>query len=71
MEEAALKALKTVQELSPKALDELITRDVGNPMLGVFASLARAANPKADGDVIARQVHLMVMAWLMRREAQQ
>lgn len=69
-EETALKALATVQALAPKALDSLITQELGNPMLGVFASLVRAGNPGANADVLAHQVHLMVMAYLMRREVE-
>jgi predicted Fe-Mo cluster-binding NifX family protein len=69
-EDAALKALQAVQSLQPKALDALITSEIGTPMLGVFSSLVRAGNPGASADVVARQVHLMVLAYLMRRETE-
>jgi hypothetical protein len=49
-------------------LDALITAEVGNPMLGVFHSLAKAQNPDGDADTLARATHLMVLAYLMRRE---
>lgn len=68
-EAQALDALKTVQNLSGTQLDELITREIGNPMLGVLDSLAKAALPKADKEQHQRIVHLMVLSYLMRREA--
>lgn len=65
-EAQALDALETVQSLPAKKLDQFITLHIGDEMLGVFMSLAQAMFPDDDRDERAKQVHLMVMAYLMR-----
>ena len=67
-EAKALAALKTVQNLTGKQLDEAITKEIGTPMLGVIDSLARAVAPEAGKEGHHRTVHLMVLSYLMRSE---
>jgi hypothetical protein len=67
-EQKALCALKAVQNLDARQLDEAITAELGNPMLGVLDSLARALLPDLPDDKRHRAVHLMVLSYLMRCE---
>ena len=69
-EAKALSALKTVQSLSGKELDALITREMGNSMLGVLDSLAKAMLPQARAEEHHRTVHLMVLSYLMCKDAE-
>jgi hypothetical protein len=69
-EDKALAALKVVQNLTGKQLDEAITKEIGNPMLGVIDSLAKAVLPNSAKEQHHRTVHLMVLAYLMRIEAE-
>ncbi|MEW5848326.1 MAG: hypothetical protein AB2A00_05905 [Myxococcota bacterium] len=67
-EARALEALKTVQSIPAKDLDQLVTDEIGQSLLGVFAAMARAMGPDDDRQETARKVHLMVLAYLMRGE---
>jgi predicted Fe-Mo cluster-binding NifX family protein len=69
-EAKALSALKTVQSLSGKELDGLITREMGNSMLGVLDSLAKAMLPQAQTEDHHRMVHLMVLSYLMCKDVE-
>ena len=69
-EQRALAAMQKVQALDAEALDALITREIGNPMLGVFSALAQAMAPEGRKDEVNRAVHLMVLSYLMRAEAE-
>ena len=68
-ENKALEALRHVQSLDSKALNDAITAEVGTPMLGIFDTLARASLPEASKEQLHRAVHLMVLSYLMRVEA--
>lgn len=67
-EKRALAAMQKVQALDAEGLDALITREIGDPMLGVFSALARAMAPEGRTEEVHRSVHLMVLSWLMRAE---
>lgn len=69
-EKSALHALQAVQSLSASEIDVLVTSEIGTPMLGVFSALARAFDPSDDEEEVARRVHLMVLGYLLRREAE-
>jgi predicted Fe-Mo cluster-binding NifX family protein len=69
-ENRALSAMQRVQALSAQELDELITREIGEPMLAVFSALAEATHPGAPREQIHRAVHLMVLSYLMRCETE-
>lgn len=64
--EGALDALQAVQALGAKEIDAVVTREIGNELLGVFHALAKASAPGASDDDVARRVHLMILAWLVR-----
>lgn len=68
-EPKTINALKAVQGFSAKELDDLITREVGDPMLGAFNALTKATFPGADDGLVAKVVHLMVLGYLMQRHA--
>lgn len=67
-EATVLAAFKKVQQFSGKELDQRITDDVGNPMLGAFKALATATVGKENNEQVNRIVHLMVLAYLMNSE---
>ena len=69
-EQKVLAALKVVQNLDARQLDDAISRELGNPMLGVLDSLARALLPDLSDDKRHRTVHLMVLSYLMRAEVE-
>jgi hypothetical protein len=69
-EDRAIQALKTVQALTGAELQARIDQEVGTPMLGVLDSLAKAVFPDAKPEDHHRQVHLMVLSYLMRVEAE-
>jgi len=69
-EARAVAALEKVQALSAEELDALITREIGNPMLGVFSALAKAVNPGGDREEVFRAVHLMVLSYALRVETE-
>jgi hypothetical protein len=64
--EGALEALQAVQALSAQGIDDAVTAEIGEALLGVFHALARASAPGAADDDVARRVHLMILAWLVR-----
>lgn len=70
-EKSALHALQAVQSLSASEIDALVTSEIGTPMLGVFSALARAFGPSDHEEEVARRVHLMVLGYLLHREAEQ
>lgn len=67
-EEKTLAAFQKVQRLGGQDLDARITAEIGNPMLGVFRTLARAVVPEHE---VAKVVHCMTLAYLMRHEVEQ
>ena len=69
-EDRAIQALKTVQALTGAELQARIDQEVGTPMLGVLDSLAKAVFPNSKGEDHHRQVHLMVLSYLMHAEAE-
>lgn len=69
--ERAKQALLTVQSLPPEVLDRLVTEEIGDNMLGVLKALAQARDPQAGPDRVAELVHLMVLAYLLRREVEE
>jgi hypothetical protein len=66
--DSALEAMKTVQALDGRSLEARIQADIGTPMMAVFTSLARSMFPEDDDEVVARKVHLMVLAYLLKGE---
>jgi hypothetical protein len=68
-EARAVEIMKKIQALSGQELDALIDAEIGNPMLGVFHALASAMFP-GEPQNAAKRVHLMVLAYLMRVEAE-
>lgn len=66
----AIAALKRVQSLSGQQLDALIGAEVGTPMLGVLDTLAGSLLPNLDQEQRHRAVHLMVLAYLLRRDVE-
>jgi len=69
-EDRAIQALKTVQALTGPELQARIDQEIGTPMLGVLDSLAKAVFPGAKLEDHHRQVHLMVLSYLMRAEVE-
>jgi len=63
-----VEAMKQVQKLNAKELDQRITDELGNPMLGAFKALASALVGKEDNQRINQMVHLMVLAALMQTD---
>ena len=68
-EKQALSALAVVQSLTGPELQACLDEELGMPMLGVLDSLARAAFPDTSVEQHHRTVHLMVLSYLMSREA--
>jgi hypothetical protein len=64
----ALAALQEVQSLSAAQLDARITSEIGTPMFGVMAALAKAMFDGQDPKLVDRVTHLMVLSYLLRRE---
>lgn len=69
-EDRAIQALKIVQALTGPELQARIDQEVGTPMLGVLDSLAKAVFPSAKAEDHHRQVHLMVLSYLMHLEVE-
>jgi hypothetical protein len=67
-EAAALAAVKVVQALSGPDLEKRVRAEIGDPLLAMFSLLAKNVNPDADDRAIARQVQLMILAYLVREE---
>jgi hypothetical protein len=65
-EAQALESRKAVQSLPAKKLDQFITLHIGDDMLEAFMELAESQFPDDDRDDRAKQVHLMILAYLMR-----
>jgi hypothetical protein len=68
-EAMALAALQRVQSLSGAEVDAIIEGEIGPEMLGVMMALARAQFPHDDDATLARRVQLLVLGWLLAREA--
>jgi hypothetical protein len=66
--DAALEAMKTVQALDGRSMEARIQSEIGTPMMAVFTSLARNMFPEDDDDGVAKKVHLMVLAFLLKAE---
>jgi hypothetical protein len=64
-EDQALDALRKVQGLAPEDFERALLEHIGEPMLAVFNALARTLYPDDDEDLIARKLHLMMLAYLM------
>jgi hypothetical protein len=67
-EEAALAAMRKVQQLSGPQIEKAINEEIGDPMMAVFSMLVRHLDPFASEDQVSRRIHLMVLAYLMRNE---
>lgn len=67
-EKTALAAAKKVQVLNGPELERRVRLEVGDPLLAIFALLAKSIEPTADDPAIARRVHGMVLAYLVRGE---
>jgi hypothetical protein len=65
-EQSALAAAKKVQVLNGPALEKRVREEVGDPMLAIFALLAKNIEPQADDAAIARRVQGIVLAYLIR-----
>lgn len=62
----ALNALKRVQALTPEDFERALHGEIGQPMIAIFNALARAMHPQDDDDAIAKKLHLMMLAYLMK-----
>jgi hypothetical protein len=69
-EQTGLAAVKTVQSLSGPELEKRVRAEVGDPMLAFFSLLAKSVAPEEDDHAIAKRVHLMILAYLIRGELQ-
>jgi hypothetical protein len=66
-EAQALDALRKVQGLAPEAFERALLEHVGEPMIAVFNALARTLYPDDEEELIAKKLHLMMLAYLMSR----
>jgi len=67
-EQAALKAVKLVQSLNGPELEARVRSEVGDPLLAMFALLAKHGAPSDDERATAQKVQLMVLGYLARGE---
>jgi hypothetical protein len=68
-EAKGLEVVKKIQSLSGPDLEKRVRAEVGDPLLAMFSLLAKStAAPGDDDHAIARKVHLMVLAYLIRGE---
>jgi hypothetical protein len=67
-EKAALRAVKSVQELNGPELESRVRAEVGDPLLAMFALMAKHGAPTDDERATAQKVQLMVLAYLSRAE---
>ncbi len=67
-EKAALRAVKSVQELNGPELEARVRAEVGDPLLAMFALMAKHGAPTDDERATAQKVQLMVLAYLSRAE---
>jgi hypothetical protein len=67
-EKTALAAVKSVQVLDGATLEKRVREEVGDPLLAMFSLLAKNLSPKDDDPAIAKKVHVMVLAYLIRGE---
>jgi hypothetical protein len=67
-EQAGLAAVKKIQSLSGPDLEKRVRAEVGDPMLAFFSLLAKSAAPEDDDHAVAKKVHLMILAYLVRGE---
>ena len=67
-EPTGLAVVQKIQSLNGPQLEQRVRAEVGDPMLAFFALLAKSTSPQDDDAQIARKVHLMVLAYLIRGE---
>jgi hypothetical protein len=67
-EARALAAVRKVQSLSGWEIEKRVRAAVGDPLMAMFALLAKSVAPSDDDHEIAKKVHLMVLAYLVREE---
>jgi len=68
-EAAAKKAIDAVSALDGKALDQRITDEIGDAMLAFFSAFSKKVMPhETDAERKAKQVQLMVLAYLARKQ---
>ena len=67
-EKAALRAVKSVQELNGPELESRVRAEVGDPLLAMFALMAKHGAPTDDERATPQKVQLMVLAYLSRAE---
>jgi hypothetical protein len=71
-EAKGLEVVKKIQSLNGPDLEKRVRAEVGDPMLAFFSLLAKStAAPGDDDHAIAKKVHLMVLAYLIRGELHQ
>ena len=71
-EATGLEVVKKIQSLNGPDLEKRVRAEVGDPMLAFFSLLAKStAGPGDDDHTIAKKVHLMVLAYLIRGELHQ
>jgi hypothetical protein len=71
-EAKGLEVVKKIQSLNGPDLEKRVRAEVGDPMLAFFSLLAKStAAPGDDDQAIAKKVHLMVLAYLIRGELHQ
>ena len=70
-EPTGLAVVKKIQSLDGPALEKRVRQEVGDPMLAFFSLLAKStAGANEDETTLAKRVHLMVLAYLIRGELQ-
>lgn len=67
-EAAALAVVRKVQSLGGSELEKRVRTEVGDPMLALFSLLAKSIGPPNDDQEVARKVHAMILAYLIRGE---
>jgi hypothetical protein len=67
-EATALAAVRKVQNLSGRDIETRVRAEVGDPLIAMFALLAKSVAPSDNDSETAKKVHLMVLAYLVREE---
>ncbi|MFO0728878.1 MAG: hypothetical protein U1E65_34180 [Myxococcota bacterium] len=67
-EQAALAAVKRVQALNGPSLEARVRAEVGDPLIAMFALMAKHGAPGDDERQTAQKVQLMVLSYLARGE---
>ena len=67
-EATALEAVKLVQSLTGAELEKRVRAEIGDPLLAMFALLAKSVSNTDDDREIAKKVQLMIIAYLVHEE---